>query len=251
MKKLGFFLISLIGFSMFASDLSVKVSYQPPIQKMISNNQNASWLFQSATEETLQTKDLSYLVIEGYTLDKDKTEEIEMNGFGFNKTGITTQINSKLKIINKEKFSQGVEVFFGGEIFRDTVKLSPGMSRIVNLSREGLYTIKNSASGKEVKVFVISNASVFPISSKTEICKIPKLDAGTYVLKFYSATKEIYQETFAVAATGHLTIIYSIVGDNVVRTDSYSESLSYMILNIKDYDKIMLLALDYNKSRSI
>lgn len=247
MNKLSLVFISFITFSLFASDLSVKVAYRSPVKKMISNNQNASWLFQTATEETVSTTNSTYLVIEGYSFGKDRMEEIEMKGFGFSKTGITTQINSKLKIINREKYPQGVEVFFGGEIFRDTVKLSPGMSRIVNLSREGLYVIRNSMSGKEVKVLVLANASIFPITSRLEICKIPKLDAGTYVLNFYSATKEIYQETFAVAATGNLTIIYSVVGENVVRTDSYSESLSYVSPDIKRENEVLFLALNYNK----
>lgn len=226
-----FFVFSiLIPFSVSATMIKLTVNYSRGEEKGDQYRvdiRDGYWNFPVMTVPKGKEREQYSVIIEGYntTTETAKEDKIELQGANFSRKKLLFPKNGVIVIENKENFPRKISITReGGEPV--SLDLQPQSSVEYAFAESGDYTVTDATfPWNTAFVKVLSVTSVWRLKEGNNNKDIPDIAPGSYSLKIYYGTKDIYTEDFMVVQNAAQSFIYKIENGRVENLNAISTSM--------------------------
>ena len=185
------------------------------------------WNFPVLTVPKSREREQYSVVIEGYntTSETKKEEKIELSGADFSRRKLLFPKNGVVVVENKENFPRKISIAReGGEPV--SLDIQPQSSAEYAFAEAGDYTITDVMFPWNTSfVKVLGVTSVWRLKEGNKNKDIPDIAPGSYSLKIYYGTKDIYTEDFMVVQNAAQSFIYKIENGRVENLNAISTSM--------------------------
>ena len=166
------------------------------------------------------------VIIEGYKPAAEAVKEkLEVSGAEFSRRKILFPANGILTIENKENFPRKITITReGGEPV--SFDLPPHSSFDHTFTEAGDFTVTDGAFPWNTSfVKVLTTTYVWRVKEGSNNKDIPDIAPGSYSLKIYYGTKDVYTEDFMVVQNAAQSFIYKIENGRVNNLNAISTSI--------------------------
>lgn len=220
----------LIPFSVSATMIKLAVNYSRGDEKGDQYRvdiRDGYWNFPVLTAPKGKEREQYSIVIEGYstTTETVKEAKIELSGAEFSRKKLLFPQNGVLVIENKENFQRKISIVReGGEPV--SLDLQPQSSVEYAFADAGDYTVTDTTfPWNTAFVKVLGTTYVWRLKEGSNNKDIPDIAPGSYSLKIYYGTKDIYTEDFMVVQNAAQSFIYKIENGRVENLNAISTSM--------------------------
>ena len=169
------------------------------------------------------------IIIEGYkpAAAEAVKEKLEISGAGFSRRNILFPTNGILTVENKENFPRKITVSQeGGEPVSFDIPPHSSFDQI--FTEAGDYTVTDESFRWNTSfVKVLPTTYVWRVKEGSNNRDIPDIAPGSYSMKIYYGTKDIYTEDFMVVQNAAQSFIYKIEKGRVENLNAISTSMDY------------------------
>ena len=226
-----FFICSvLIPFSVSATMIKLTVNYSRGEERGDQYRvdiRDGYWNFPVVTVPKGMEREQYSVIIEGYnsTSETKKEEKIELSGADFSRRKILSPKNGVIVIANRESFPRKISIAReGGEPV--LLEIQPQTSVEYAFAEAGDYTITDGMfPWNTASVKVLATTYVWRLKEGSNNKDIPDIAPGSYSLKIYYGTKDIYTEDFMVVQNAAQSFIYKIEKGRVDNLNAISTSM--------------------------
>ncbi len=221
-------LFFLIPFSVSATMIRFTINYTRGEEKGEQNKidiLDGYWNFPVLNIPKNKEQEQYSVVVEGYKSTSNiKSEKLELSGAEFDRRKILFQANGLMIIENKENFPRKVKITHDGDE-PVLLELQPNSSAQHTFNEVGDYTITDESFPWNVSNVKVINTYIWKLKEGGNNKDIPDIAPGTYSLKIYYGTKDIYTEDFMVVQSAAMNFIYKIDKGRVTNLNSFSTSM--------------------------
>ena len=229
-----FFIFSMfvcVPFSVSATMIKLTVNYargEERGEQYRIDIRDGYWNFPVLTVPKGLEREQYSVVIEGYKPSSEANrEKLELSGAEFSRRKILFPVNGALTIENTENFPRKISVSKdGGEPV--SIEIQPQSSAEHVFNESGDYTITDGSFPWNVSyVKVLGTTYVWRLKEGNNNKDIPDIAPGSYSLKIYYGTRDIYTEDFMVVQNAAQSFIYKIDKGRVENLNAISTSMDY------------------------
>lgn len=184
------------------------------------------WNLPVLTVPKSKEKEQYSVVIEGYKPSSEPNKEkLAIAGAEFSRRKILFPLNAVLTIDNTENFPRKVMISKEGSD-PVSIEIQPQSSIDHLFNEAGDYTITDGAFPWNVSyVKVLGTTYVWRVKEGSNNKDIPDIAPGSYSLKIYYGTRDIYTEDFMVVQNAAQSFIYKIDKGRVENLNAISTSM--------------------------
>ena len=226
-----FFIFSvLIPFSVSATMIKLTVNYsrgEERGEQYRVDIRDGYWNFPVLTAPKGLERERYSVIIEGYspTSETKKEEKVELSGADFSRRKILCPKNGVVVIENTESFPRKVSIARDGAE-PVSLEIQPQSSVEYAFAEAGDYTITDGMfAWNTASVKVLGTTYVWRLREGSNNKDIPDIAPGSYSLKIYYGTKDIYTEDFMVVQNAAQSFIYKIENGRVENLNAISTSM--------------------------
>ena len=219
----------LIPFSVSATMIKLTINYNRGEEKGDQYRvdiRDGYWNFPVMIVPNSKEKEQYSVVIEGYKPAAEATKEkLELAGAEFSRKKILFPTNGTLTIENKEKFPRKITIALEGSE-PVSIEIQPQSSVGYLFAESGDYTITDESFPWNTSfVKVLTTTYVWRVKEGSNNKDLPDIASGSYSLKIYYGTKDIYTEDFTVVSNAAQSFIYKIDKGRVENLNAISTSM--------------------------
>ena len=184
------------------------------------------WNFPVLIVPKSKEKEQYSVIIEGYKpADEPNREKVGISGAEFSRRKILFPVNGVLTIENTENFPRKILISKEG-VEPVSLEIQPQSSVEYLFNESGDYTITDGLFPWNVSlVKVLTTTYVWRLKEGSNNKDIPDIAPGSYSLKIYYGTKDIYTEDFMVVQNAAQSFIYKIDKGRVENLNAISTSM--------------------------
>lgn len=184
------------------------------------------WNFPVLNVSKNKEKEQYSVVIEGYKpASEAKKEKLEIYGAEFSRRKILFPVNGTLTIENRENFPRKITIAREGSE-PVSMEIAPQSSVEYLFNESGDYTITDGMFPWNISfVKVLTTTYVWRVKEGNNNKDIPDIAPGSYSLKIYYGTRDIYTEDFMVVQNAAQSFIYKIDKGRVENLNAISTSM--------------------------
>ncbi|MBR4490805.1 hypothetical protein IKP13_09255 [bacterium] len=219
----------LIPFSVSATMIKLTVNYSRSDEKSDQYRvdiRDGYWNFPVVEVPKGKEREQYSVIIEGYNSTSEaKKEKIGLSGADFSRKKLLCPKSGVIVIENTEKFPRKISIAHeGGEA--SSLEIQPQSSVEYQFNEVGDYTMTDEMfPWNTASVKVLGTTYVWRLKDGSNNKDIPDIAPGSYSLKIYYGTKDIYTEDFMVVQNAAQSFIYKIEKGRVNNLNAISTSM--------------------------